>query len=397
MKLGIVIPALNEEDSIEKIILATYHGAEYIKANSPVNDIDIIVVSDGSTDRTVELAQKHLDKIKLIIFEKNRGYGAAIKQGWESTDADLLAFLDADGTCDPKFFANLCTELAAKNSDIVLGCRINKNSQMPLTRRFGNFLFATLLSMVSKTKVKDTASGMRVVRKSSLEKIMPLPDGLHFTPAMSARALLSEELIINEIDMPYKEREGQSKLKIWKDGIRFLSIILKMAFLYQPQRLLLLTSFVFLAFGAALMLEPILFYLQQQRVEEDMIYRFLVSTIFGLFFALLVAASYLTEKIVTITLSRNFDASPNRSALYRFFNSYGLWVISIGFFIAGTLLISDSLITRLKTGETNEHWSRYIVTVFLYAVSGIFIITKVIDAILGLVAERLGYLIAKLR
>jgi hypothetical protein len=245
--------------------------------------------------------------------------------------------------------------------------------------------------------VKDTASGMRVVRKSSLEKIMPLPDGLHFTPAMSARALLSEELIINEIDMPYKEREGQSKLKIWKDGIRFLSIILKMAFLYQPQRLLLLTSFVFLAFGAALMLEPILFYLQQQRVEEDMIYRFLVSTIFGLFFALLVAASYLTEKIVSITLSKNFDASPNRSALYRFFNSYGLWVISIGFFIAGTLLISDSLITRLKTGETNEHWSRYIVTVFLYAVSGIFIITKVIDAILGLVAERLGYLIAKLR
>lgn len=397
MKLGIVIPALNEEESIEKIILATHQSKAHILNNSPVEAVDIVVVSDGSTDRTVELAQKHLDKIKLIVFEKNRGYGAAIKKGWEETDADLLAFLDADGTCDPQFFAKLCTKIHESNSDIVLGCRINKESKMPLTRRIGNFLFATLLSMVSNTKVKDTASGMRVVRRSSLEKIMPLPDGLHFTPAMSARALLSEELQIQEIDMPYRERDGQSKLKIWKDGMRFLNIILRMAFLYQPQRLLILAALIFFVLGALLMIEPVMYYASHARVEEDMIYRFIVSTVFGLFFALLLAAAYLTEKIVAITLSKNFDASPNRSLLYRFFNSYGLWLVSAVFFVAGTLLIGDSLITRLKTGHTNEHWSRYIVTLYLYAVSGVFVVTKVIDAILSLVSERLGYLIQRIK
>ena len=212
MKLGIVIPALNEEDSIEKIILLTHKAKDYIIANSPVDAVDIVVVSDGSTDNTVPLAQKHLDKIKLIVFEKNRGYGAAIKKGWEETDADLLAFLDADGTCNPEFFAPLCTELEKGSRDIMLGCRLNKDSQMPAIRRLGNTLFAILLSLVSNQKVRDTASGMRVIRRSSLSEIMPLPDGLHFTPAMSARAILHPDLKIHEIDMPYKERDGESKL-----------------------------------------------------------------------------------------------------------------------------------------------------------------------------------------
>ena len=96
---------------------------------------------------------------------------------------------------------------------------------MPFIRRLGNFIFANLLTFLSSNYVKDTASGMRVVRKSSLKKIYPLPDGLHFTPAMSARALLNAEIIIAEENMPYHEREGESKLSVTKDGIRFLKVI----------------------------------------------------------------------------------------------------------------------------------------------------------------------------
>jgi hypothetical protein len=77
-------------------------------------------------------------------------------------------------------------------------------------------MFAVLLSLVSNSRVRDTASGMRVIRRTSLPEIMPLPDGLHFTPAMSARAILHPELKIHEIDMPYKERDGESKLKVWE-------------------------------------------------------------------------------------------------------------------------------------------------------------------------------------
>jgi glycosyltransferase involved in cell wall biosynthesis len=391
MKLGIVIPALNEEDSIEKIILLTHKAKDFIIANSPVNEVDIIVVSDGSTDQTVPLAQKHLDKIKLIIFEKNRGYGAAIKTGWESTDADLLAFLDADGTCNPEFFAPLCTELEKDKKDIMLGCRLNKNSEMPAIRRVGNTMFAILLSLVSNQKVRDTASGMRVIRRSSLEEIMPLPDGLHFTPAMSARAILHPDLKIHEIDMPYKERDGESKLKVWKDGIRFLSVILEMTFLYQPQRVFFLgglfTSFVALL----LMILPIGFYINHKMLEEWMIYRFMVSHLFGTIAILLFLASFISERIVGITLSSSSRERPLQILSSRFFKSKASHFFAGFFLLVGIALVGQSFVDRLSLGETYEHWSRYMVMSFFFSLSAVIWLAKGLDFILGLIEERLFY------
>ena len=132
MKLTVAIPALNEEGSIVSIIERTLAAREYIIANSPVTEVDIAVVSDGSTDRTVERATGFGDQIRLIVFPKNRGYGAAIKEAWRESDADLVGFLDADGTCEPRFFANLCSFLAKDDLDVVLGCRLNKDSKMPV-------------------------------------------------------------------------------------------------------------------------------------------------------------------------------------------------------------------------------------------------------------------------
>ena len=137
MKLLIAIPALNEEESIESIIERTLQARESICANSPITEVAITVVSDGSTDRTVERASRYTDSIHLIIFPQNKGYGAAIKEAWRQSDADLLGFLDADGTCEPKFFATLCKTAVAEGADVVLGCRLNANSQMPLIRRVG--------------------------------------------------------------------------------------------------------------------------------------------------------------------------------------------------------------------------------------------------------------------
>src|SRR5215468_3845306 len=167
MKLLIAIPALNEEGSIQQIIERCLDARQEIIETSPVTQVDITVVSDGSTDRTVELASRFSDRIILIVFPKNRGYGAAIKEAWARSDADLLGFLDADGTCDPTFFADLSVTLIRKDADVVLGCRLNKNSKMPLIRRVGNLLFATMLTVFSSTHVRDTASGMRIVRRTS--------------------------------------------------------------------------------------------------------------------------------------------------------------------------------------------------------------------------------------
>src|SRR5690348_14741297 len=138
MKLLIAIPALNEEKSIQSIIMRSLEARRHIMATSPVTQVDITVVSDGSTDRTVELARHYINQIHLIVFESNRGYGAAIKEAWTQSDADLLGFLDADGTCDPTFFSTLCNAVVKQGADVALGCRMNRNSQMPWLRRVGN-------------------------------------------------------------------------------------------------------------------------------------------------------------------------------------------------------------------------------------------------------------------
>ena len=206
MKLLIAIPAFNEENSIASVIERTIAARERIRAETDVTEVDITVVSDGSTDRTARVASAYEGQVKLIVFPENRGYGAAIQQAWGQSDAELLSFLDADGTCDPNFFVDLCKALKHNGADIVLGCRMHGSSRMPLVRRIGNSFFAFIVTVLAFKHVRDTASGMRIIRRTILPKLLPLPDGLHFTPAITARALLGQGIKITEINMPYHER-----------------------------------------------------------------------------------------------------------------------------------------------------------------------------------------------
>jgi glycosyltransferase involved in cell wall biosynthesis len=388
MKLLIAIPALNEEDSIESIIQRSLDARQYIISNSPVDQVDITVVSDGSTDQTVELARKYADRIRLIVFPQNQGYGAAIKEAWRQSDAGILGFLDADGTCDPRFFAVLCTSLESERADVALGCRLNPNSHMPAVRRLGNRIFGAALSIFAASTVRDTASGMRVVRRSSLGKLLPLPDGLHFTPAMSARAMLSDSLTITEIDMPYHERTGQSKLRALKDGFRFLRVILEAAFLYRPSRPLTLAALVFFAGAGALMLQPIVHYFQTRSVAEWMIYRFLVSSLLGTTACLAFCASYVSDRVVSMALAEEVSRSRRKS----FFRGKIFWLVLFALVSTGTALVLASALDLLSRGATYEHWSRFVVMSFCFSVAVILCVTRVIDYVLDLISDRMRYL-----
>ncbi len=131
-----------------------------------------------------------------------------MKTGFALARGELVGFLDADGTYPPEYFPQLCTA-AMNGGDVVIGSRMmGADSKMPLTRRIGNLFFAGLLSVLGSERVTDSASGMRVFKKSVLEKIFPLPDGLNLTPVMSTRAL-HENLKVVEIAIPYSERVGQ--------------------------------------------------------------------------------------------------------------------------------------------------------------------------------------------
>lgn len=397
MKLSVVIPALNEEQSIKSIITRCIDAIPNIIENSDIESIEIIVVSDGSTDNTVRFAREFEKEglIELIVFEKNKGYGAAIKAGWGVARGNLLAFLDADGTCDPNFFADLSNIITKENADIALGSRLNKNSRMPLIRRIGNSLFSFMLSSLASQKVKDTASGMRVVRREILYDIYPLPDGLHFTPAMSAKAVANPEISIKEKDMTYNEREGESKLHVLKDGFRFFSIILKLTFMYRPQLLLMAAGIIFLALSLVLIFEPTVFYFSNTIVLDTSLYRIIIAYLGFITSVILFSSSYLTERIVRIALLKDHSKKSKKIFVSRFFESGYSWFGIILIVLIGLAMVSSSFMERILTGETYEHWSRYLTMMLFLIIAFILTGTKIIDYVLKLIIERKDYLVKK--
>jgi hypothetical protein len=311
-------------------------------------------------------------------------------EAWSHSEADLLGFLDADGTCDPRFFAPLCNRLVERDADVALGCRLNSNSKMPPVRRLGNTLFAWLLSAFAKETVRDTASGMRVVRRSALRNLYPLPIGLHFTPAMSARAMLSDATRIVELDMPYAEREGESKLRVVRDGLRFLGVILENALLYKPGRILASAGGVFLALGTALMLRPLIMYLRIHAVEEWMIYRFLVSSMVGQISLLLFGAALMSARIASIAMHEEIR-SPQESRI-KVLRSGWFWPALAAVTIGGALLVWPSAMELFRTGKTHLHWSRFVVAMGLFQVVALLSVIWGVDRLLDLVEARVQHL-----
>ena len=241
----LVVPALNEEDAIGSTLRRALAARQKVLDETPVSEMTVVFVNDGSTDRTQEIVdQPEFDEVVKVRFEKNRSYGAAIKAGWRAADGELLGFIDADGTWDPDFSVTLIKHLVETDADVVLAGRLNPDSEMPLVRRIGNRIFARLLGIVSRKSVTDCASGFRVLRRGSLGLLSPLPDGLHFTPAMSSICMLDPRLSIEEVPLPYKERIGRSKLSVLRDGIRFLYTILFTACCYAPIKMMTAASAV---------------------------------------------------------------------------------------------------------------------------------------------------------
>jgi glycosyltransferase involved in cell wall biosynthesis len=392
VKLLIAIPALNEEQSIRSIIERCLAAKREIIVGSPVREIDVTVVSDGSTDRTPEIAREYLGRIHLIAFERNRGYGAAISEAWRQSDADLLGFLDADGTCDPRLFARLCRELIDRDADVVLGCRMHPESKMPLVRRLGNLLFAWLLTLFSFRRVRDTASGMRVVRRTSLPKLLPLPEGMHFTPAMSARAMLSRDLVIVEAEMPYHEREGRSKLRPVKDGLRFLRVIVETALLYRPSRPLGLLACALVLFTLAMMAYPTAYYVAHGAVLEWMIYRFLVGEMFCTIAVIILCLGYLGTKAADIALADDPAANRYHGITGWLFRGRWVWFLAVGLLVAGSLPVLEPLVDYLTTGKVTAHWSRFVGMMSFFSAAATIAVTKVVDHGLNLLAGRLAYL-----
>lgn len=249
--LSIVIPAYNEENGIAEIAQRVLDVKDDLR-EAGIELAELLIVDDGSRDKTAAITSR-VEGATLIRHPKNKGYGAALKTGFRHAKGELIGFLDADGTYPPEYFPHLCRE-ALNGTDLVIGSRMaGAQSEMPFTRRVGNRFFATLLSLLSRRRVTDSASGMRVFRREVIESIYPLPDGLNLTPVMSTRAL-HEGITIGEVPIPYSERVGRSKLSVVRDGSIFLHSMIWTALTYNPVRILGMLGFtgIFIALLVAI-------------------------------------------------------------------------------------------------------------------------------------------------
>jgi glycosyltransferase involved in cell wall biosynthesis len=246
--LSLVIPAYNEEDGIAQIIERALPVGNALQEQGL--NLELIVVDDGSRDHTARIASGY-PGVRVIKHPMNRGYGAAIKTGFRCASGEWLAFIDADGTYPPESLPEMCRAAVERDADLVIGSRMSgAHSDMPITRRVGNVAYALLLSLIGNRVVRDTTSGMRVLRRDALAQLYPLSDGLDFTPAMSTRAI-HENLKTVEVLIPYAERVGRSKLSVVRDGVRFTNTIVWTALTYNPVRILGFVSLALLAIALA--------------------------------------------------------------------------------------------------------------------------------------------------
>ena len=373
-RLSIVVPALDEEEAVGATLERCVAARAHIIESSPVSEVEVVLVNDGSSDHTEQIALG-FDEVTVLGFDANQGYGAAIRCGFEHSTGDLLGFIDADGTCDPLFFAELCSELETAQADIALGARLGKDSEMPLVRTIGNTMFAWLLGMLSKTSVSDIASGMRVIRRDALQHLDPLPDGLHYTPAMTARALLDDKLSIVEVPMSYSERIGGSKLSVVKDGFRFLGSVIRAAVCFRPSRPLQLTALMFGLLAVLIGFSPVLMWFTDGRIEEWMVYRILMSSLLASVAGLLMCAAVISEILAAAAHRRELAKQGMTGLLVRLSRPLPRWTAVTLLVGLGVVIVWPGIITYVTRGEVTMHWSRPVLASLLVMLAAMVVIT----------------------
>lgn len=172
-KLSVIIPAYNEENHIENTIKETVKTL-----NSFGIDYEIIIVDDGSKDKTFEKAtnvSKNIDKIKVFRYEKNKGKGNAIIYGFKNSTGNLITFIDADLDLHPKQIKTFLKYMKKYNADIVVGSKRHPKSKLnyPFYRKFLSTAYYLMNKILFGLPVKDTQAGLKLYKREIIEKIFP--------------------------------------------------------------------------------------------------------------------------------------------------------------------------------------------------------------------------------
>lgn len=226
----ILIPAFNEEHGIGPVL-------DQLKAvmDGSAIEYEILVIDDGSRDRTAEVARQH--GVRLVQHAVNRGYGAALKTGLRQARHELIVITDADGTYPNEMIPRLIEEM--HDCDMVVGARTGANTHVPLVRRPAKWFITRLAESISGSRIPDLNSGLRVFRKSLAMEFYPLfPRGFSFTTTITL-AMLCNDYPVKFVPIDYHARVGQSKIRPVRDTANFVHLILRTVMYFAPLRIFL--------------------------------------------------------------------------------------------------------------------------------------------------------------
>lgn len=217
-RITVIIPCLNEEQGI----------AEVLKRMPEFVD-EIIVVDNGSTDRSSEVARGFGAK---VIREDVRGYGRAYKTGFASASGDIVITLDGDHSYPPDAISYLLEAFLHLEADFLNTSRfpVRDPKAMSFLNKIGNLILSLAMSILYFHWVRDSQSGMWVFRRSILSHMKLTSDGMAFSEEIKIEALKNHQFRFREISIQYTSRLGEVKLNLWRDGFYNLWFLLKKRF-----------------------------------------------------------------------------------------------------------------------------------------------------------------------
>jgi glycosyltransferase involved in cell wall biosynthesis len=231
VKVSVIIPAFNEAQSIGDLIS---------RIRNLYPDFEIIVIDDGSTDDTGAVAKNSGATVHSHPY--NIGNGAAIKSGIRIASGKILVFMDGDGQHDPEDIAKLLKHFP--EFDMVVGAR-SKKDHASLGRTFGNTAYSWLASYVAKFRVEDLTSGFRAVEADIAHNLLYLLPNTYSYPTTLTLSVLRNGRAVKYVSVKVKmRRSGKSGISMFRDGVRFFMIIIKICTLYSPFRIFLPVSFI---------------------------------------------------------------------------------------------------------------------------------------------------------
>lgn len=231
-EISIIIPAYNEMQAIESTVSELW---DYMKDRQ---DIEIIVINDGSTDDTGEILDKlklKCEKLKTVHHRRNKGYGTAIKSGINVASGKYVAWYDADGQHRPEDLEKLITNITQQDWDYCIGIRSEDSYKDP-DRRVGKFILKKIVDFFAREKTVDFNSGMRIFKRDILAQyftLLPQRFG-----ASTVTTLLMQELdyVGGGTKISVRKRIGKSSVKQFRDGFRTISLIFQIIILFRPMQ-----------------------------------------------------------------------------------------------------------------------------------------------------------------